>query len=385
MFAIIITAYNRAEPLRILLESLSKVKNCGEKVPLIISIDNYGTPDVNRIAEEYQWHLGEKKVIIRDHKLGLVSHFMWVGDQTSEFDHVIFLEDDLVVSPDLLLYSRQIIEFYENDDNVAAASLYNPILNEATGTKFYQVDDGYDVYFLQHPYWGNIWFKSKWKAFQEYMKDYSIKNEILPPNIAKWDKSFKKKYIQYLIETKRTVVLPRNSIVTNNGCPGLHNFREPTMYQNVIRLYCHDLRLVPLEESLSKYDSFNEIYPDILKKLNLSLAPYDFEVDLNGTRKLFNTEYVLTTRPVYNAVLRYTSQMKPVENGVLFNIVGNREVKLCKVSDLVEDASYYKMRKWNDIEKNYYIITSFSFLLLAIRKAWNYNMNRFKGYIKRNG
>lgn len=385
MLAIIITAYNRAEPLRILLESLSKVENNGEKVPLIISIDNHGTPDVNRIAEEFQWHLGEKKVIIRDHKLGLVSHFMWVGDQTSDYDHVIFLEDDLVVSPDLLTYSRQIIEFYENDDIIAAASLYNPILNEATGTKFYQVDDGYDVYFLQHPYWGNIWFKSKWEAFQEYMKTYKVNNVILPPNIAKWDKSFKKKYIQYLIETNRTVVLPRVSMITNNGCPGLHNFREPTMYQNVIRLKSHDLRLVRFEDSLSKYDAFYELYPEVFKGLNSSLAPYDFDVDLNGTRKVHNTEYTLTTKPVNKALLSYTSQMKPVENGVLFDVGGNQEVKLCKVANIKETSSYYKMRKWKDIENNYSIITSFGFLRFIVGRVWDYNKNRIIARFRKNG
>ena len=57
---------------------------------------------VNKIANDFNWRLGEKKVIIHTQKLGLRNHFIWVGDQTERFKNVIFLEDDLIVSPELL-------------------------------------------------------------------------------------------------------------------------------------------------------------------------------------------------------------------------------------------------------------------------------------------
>ena len=266
--AIVITAYNRAEALSDLLSSLKNVKPVEKvgNVPLVISIDNNGTPEVNKIAHDFSWHLGEKQVIIHPEKLGLVKHFIWAGDQTENYNHVIFLEDDLIVSPDLINYCTQLIEFYKEDNNVAAASLYNPILNEATGTKFYQVDDGSDVYFLQQPYWGNIWFKDKWKEFKKYLESYQENTEIIPSKVAHWKASFKKKYIQYLIECNRTVVTPRVSIVSNNGCAGLHNSDDPYMYQSVIRLDKNLYNFVNLCHSDSVYDAFEEIMPNILKK-----------------------------------------------------------------------------------------------------------------------
>ena len=141
MLAIVITAYNRALPLQSLLNSLNNIDNCGLNIPLVISIDNNGTKEVKKVAEEFNWKYGIKEIVIHNEKLGLVKHFIWAGNQTKRFENVIFLEDDLLVSPELVNYATQLISFYKDDDEVAAASLYNPILNEETGTKFYQLED----------------------------------------------------------------------------------------------------------------------------------------------------------------------------------------------------------------------------------------------------
>ena len=167
--AIVVVGYNRPKALEDLFLSLSKIETERE-VPLIISIDNKGTEAVNRLAEQYEWAHGPKEVIIHQQKKGLVKHFIWTGDQTEKYDVVIFLEDDLLVSPQIVNYVEKVAEFYEDDDRVAGASLYNPIINEITGGRFYQLDDGYDNYFLQQPYWGHVWFKKPWAEFHEYLK-----------------------------------------------------------------------------------------------------------------------------------------------------------------------------------------------------------------------
>lgn len=378
--AIVITAYNRAAALSDLLSSLKNVKPVDkvEKVPLIISIDNNGTSEVNKIAQDFTWHLGEKQVIIHPEKLGLVKHFIWTGDQTERYNHVIFLEDDLIVSPDLINYCSQLIEYYDDDDRVAAASLYNPVLNEATGTKFYQLDDGSDVYFLQQPYWGNIWFKNKWREFKIFMESYHEKPEILPSKVAGWKASFKKKYVQYLIESGRTVVTPRISIVSNNGCAGLHNSNEPYMYQTVIRLGKEKYDFIELGKSDAVYDVFEEVKPEILKKYNKNLSGYDFECDLNGTKHHIKKEYVLTSKRVKNSIFQYTSLMKPTEQGVVFNLLGNGEIALAKTTDVIEDVKYYRDRKFKDIQKNYSISTNSNTLRILWRMTKKYIMKKFK-------
>lgn len=282
MFGIVITAYNRPKSLFNLLNSLNNIRipaNFEEEIPLLISIDNCGTEEVNHIANSYDWKYGKKEVVIHNHKKGLVKHFIWAGDQTERYENVLFLEDDLLVSPEIIDYASHLINYYKNVEGVAAASLYNPILIEATGTKFYQIEDGYDVYFIQHPYWGNIWFGKFWKEFKSYLKTYSLKPDLLPSNIASWPESFKKIYIQFLVENNYTVVTPRISLVTNNGDSGLHS-GAMYAYQSNIQIYPKEYRFATPTQSLVKYDSYCELSQEFFKSQNVWLSNYEFDIDI---------------------------------------------------------------------------------------------------------
>ncbi len=358
MFGIVITAYNRPQSLKNLLLSLSKVympENLHHDVPLTISIDNNGTEEVNDIANSFEWKYGEKEVIIHSHKKGLVNHFIWVGDQTEKYENVLFLEDDLIVSPQIIDYVVKLIDYYKDSDTVSAASLYNPVLVEATGTKFYQIEDGYDVYFIQHPYWGNVWFGKYWKKFKEYLKTYSPNKEIMPPNIFAWTESFKKIFIQFLIESHLTVVTPRVSLVTNNGEPGLHS-GNMYAYQSNLQLFPKNYRFCPYDESEIKYDSFCELPEIFFKKKNQSLSKYEFDVDILGTREVFRKPFVLTTRPVRKSIMSFTSLMKPTELGVCLDIKGNQKVKIVKTEDVImHSKKFVRTRRFLDILKNYHI------------------------------
>lgn len=351
--AIVITGYNRADSMSNLLNNLLKIRT-EISIPLIISIDNGGTPELNKIVEEYQWPFGEKRVVIHNERLGLVNHFIWAGDQTEEFEHVIFLEDDLLVSPEIIHFSLKIIEFYEDIEEVAAASLYNPVLVEATGTKFYQLQDEYDVYFLQQPYWGNIWFKNKWKQFKEYLKTYEVKPDLIPANVASWDRSFKKKYIQFLVETGKTVVTPRISLVTNNGVEGIHG-GAMYAYQSQLQLETKSYKFPGIRQSKSRYDCFEEIESDILVHYNKELSNYDFVVDLLGTRTSYSKPYVLSMRKSNNPILSFSSLMKPTELSIVLNIRGDQKVVLSKREDILKQKSFERKRRYLDITKNYYI------------------------------
>lgn len=354
MIAIVITAYNRAEPLATLLNNLLSIKTDGDNIPLVISIDNNGTPEVNAVAEQFQWPFGKKEVIIHKEKKGLVKHFIWTGDQTERYDNVIFLEDDLFVSPEMYHYTKEMIEFYKDDDTVAAASLYNPILIEANGTRFYQIEDGFDVYFFQQPYWGHVWIRNKWIHFKEYLKTYQVNPDIIPSYIASWEKSFKKMYVQFLVETGRTVVTPRLSLVTNNGVAGLHSDSAMYQYQSPLILKRRLYRFPRPSESIAKYDAYFELDQDVFKIFNSETLKYDFEVDVNGIRKHYNKQYVLTTRKSKNPIVSFTSLMKPTELGCLLNNIGIGLV-LTESKDVVFDKSYERERRYKDISKNYYV------------------------------
>ena len=379
-FAIIVTAYNRADALRKLLLSLDEVRS-DLNISLIISIDNNGDFEVNKIANDFNWRLGEKKVIIHTQKLGLRNHFIWVGDQTERFKNVIFLEDDLIVSPELVNFSIDSVNYYHDEENVAGISLYNPMLCEFTGGKFYQNYDSFDIYFLQHPYWGNIWTRHKWDEFKSWLKSYELNQEILPQSVYNWkESSFKKVFIQYLIETDKYMVIPRISLLTNNGEIGLHNQYGFYQYQVVIMNERIDYRFCRLVDSKAVYDAFFEIKPEILKFYNNELKNYDFEVDLKGIRHNYTKDFVLTTRPNEGSIVSFSALMKPMENGVIYAAEGEGiflcNSKYINISDK-NNKKYDKELLVKDIDMNYVtdIRTSFRLLtkhvILKIRKVIN--------------
>lgn len=364
---IVITGYNRVDSMNNLLTNLLSIRTDIE-IPLEISIDNGGTPELNKIVSEFVWPFGEKTVTIHSEKLGLVKHFIWAGDQTERFENVLFLEDDLLVSPEVINYSIQLIDFYENDNNVAAASLYNPVLVEATGTKFYQLQDEYDAYFLQQPYWGNIWFKDKWREFKMYLETYEVKPDIIPNNIVAWERSFKKKYIQFLVETNRTVVTPKVSVVTNNGVAGIHG-GEMYAYQSQLQLEPKKYSFPTVEQSKSRYDCFVEIESDILASYNKELLKFDFCVDLLGTRTIYPKPYVLTTRDSKKPILSFSSLMKPTELAVVLNMKGDQRVVLTKREDIIFEKDFARKRRYRDILKNYYV---------GVWASWNISKDLIK-------
>jgi hypothetical protein len=322
---IIVTGCNRSHALKSLFESMLKlyVKPSME-IPLIISIDNEGTEDVNRVVHEYNWPFGPKEVIIHREKKGLVKHFLWVGEQTLKYEYVLFLEDDFIVSPDMVNYALQVIAFYKDDNRIAGASLYNAQYT-IKGLRFYQVEDGYDNYFFQHPYWGNVWFKNKWIEFQEYLKTYMEKKELLPLNIALWTESFKKIYIQYLIESGKTMVTPRISLVSNNGIAGLHDNDTIKLQAPLIATVNNKYRFSSYDQSLAKYDVFEEIYVDILKKMNPTLELFDFEIDTKCSKQKYTKPYVITyCFGSEHSVVAYSIAMKPIEIAIGLDIKGDK-------------------------------------------------------------
>lgn len=320
---IIISAYNRLHSLATLLGSMKRL-DCSQKVNLVISVDNKGTEAVNSLAKSFQWHLGEKEVIVHQEKLGLINHFIWIGDQTEKYDHVLFLEDDMFVSPMILEYAFQVIPKYEDDDRVAGCSLYNPLFC-LSGIAFDKVCDGYDNFFFQHPYWGNIWYKKKWEQFKEYLVNYKCKDDLLPLAVQTWRSgSFKKIFIQYLIEKNRTIVFPKTSLLTNMGEPGLHSNNKlefvqvPFELNNTTKKYYFST----FDESLCIYDAFEEYDTSLIKKYNPQLQNYNFVLDTKLNRNSYSSEYVLTTRQVNNALLTFSSGMKPFENNLILNVPG---------------------------------------------------------------
>ena len=112
---IVVVAYSRLNSLENLLDSLSKAQYDDDEVNLVISIDYSGQQDVYNLADSFDWKNGKKIIIRHDHNLGLREHVLYCGDLSLQYESVIILEDDLLVSPSFYLYSKAALEFYSNN------------------------------------------------------------------------------------------------------------------------------------------------------------------------------------------------------------------------------------------------------------------------------
>jgi hypothetical protein len=136
---------------------------------LVISIDRGGSDEVRHIANGCAWPHGAKEVMCREQHLGLVQHFFACGNFTEGFDGIIYLEDDLTVSPVFYAYAVQALSFYQHDDRVAGLSLFGLWFNGYTQQPFVPLADGSDAFFVQAPYTQGLAFtRAQWTHFEEW-------------------------------------------------------------------------------------------------------------------------------------------------------------------------------------------------------------------------
>lgn len=352
MFTIVITAYKRHQSLKRLLYSLSAVNPIDVSINLIISLEGGSSEEVKRIANEYSWKYGEKTVVLQKEQLGLVKHFIWAGDQTYKYGNVLFLEEDAIVSPLLFKCLQQMIPFYEDDKHVTSISLYNNLSSELTLRIFSQIEDGSDVFFFQHPYMGNLWFPKWWDEFKKWYSTYTPKSSGLPKKIISWNKSFKRIYIQFLVEKKLYVVYPRISLVSDSADTGLHVKRRINTRPHLLCGFS-PLRLIKIDDSCAIYDVFGDIEPRCLKRLNPKLNDYDFINDINALKDIAKDDIVLTCRKARKHIISFDGYYKPIETGAALNLQGDGLI-LCHASDIIESQSDYLNHCQEDDLRMYY-------------------------------
>ena len=338
--AIVIVAYNRPNSLRVLLNSLARSYFNSRNINLVISIDGGGPNSVKEVAENFVWEFGEKIIINYRRNLGLHKHVIFCGDLAFEYGSVIVLEDDLFVSPYFYEYACKSIGFYKPDNRVCGISLYSYNYNEHNKVPFIPIDDGNDVYFIQTASsWGQLWTCGQWKAFRAwYDKNINDKNlswDYLPEDVAMWpSSSWKKYFINYMVDTKKYMVFPRTSLTTNSGCIGTHAKRPSVNSQVPLISGKQGYRFSKLEESISVYDCYYEICSDSMKKIAPDLTKYEFEVDLLGSKPLgkVGSPYLLTSKESISPIKSYGLELLPIELNIAYNLDGTH-LSLTKTKD----------------------------------------------------
>ena len=222
-FAILLVCYNRVDSLKLLLKSLEKVDFNGRNdIDLIFSIDYSGNYNVARLAESYFWKYGNKRVIKYEKNLGLKKHVLTCGNFTREYEILVVLEDDLIVSESLYYFANQCGDFYEDERSVAGISLYSFEHNWIdTLFPFFPAKGESDVFFMKIAQsWGQVWQHRKWCDFLTWigkMSDNYETNASYPEPLNMWNpkSSWLRLHDIYCIECKKYFVYPYNSISTN--------------------------------------------------------------------------------------------------------------------------------------------------------------------------
>ncbi len=340
--AIVISAFNRPHSLARLLASVDKA-DYPTKAPLVISIDR-GNDRLNRevveLAERFEWRFGPKRVIEHAEHLGLVQHVFYGGGLAQEYGSVIFLEDDLAVSPDFYKYASQALTCYDRDDRIAGISLYALWFNGYTHYPFTPLSDDADAFFIQVPYTqGQAWSAAQWARFTDWRaagdrtlsRTDNVHEMFLHFDAADWFPVM----TQYVVETDRYYVYPRVSLTTGVGDAGTHFERATAFFQTPLQRAKNCFIFKPLDDSFAVYDSFLEIQPDRLDRLTDALRGYAYIVDLNATKspRHLHAPYVLTTRRVRAPIVSFGKAALPIEANVIDGVPGD-EIVLCRKEDV---------------------------------------------------
>ncbi len=317
--------YNRLTSLTRLLKSLEDAYYDGN-VELIISIDKSDSTDIEDFANMYQWKYGQKHIIAHNSNLGLRKHILSCGLLLKEYDALVVLEDDIVVSPNYYRYVVQCIEKYHDDDRIAGISLYNFSVNYHNNRPFLPMKSEYDVYFMNCAQsWGQVWMRKSWFAFYDWYQNNSDEFNLpyLPDSLNKWPKtSWLKYHTRYCIETNKYFVYPYYSLSTNNSDVGTHNQAKDTLFQVPFSYFeMKTYKLPEVEESVVKYDVFFE--PKFLAKY-LHLEEKDLCVDVNSTHNLIEKRFILSNKILnYKILDGFSLDFKPFEINIITNNKGN--------------------------------------------------------------
>jgi hypothetical protein len=273
----------------------------------------------------------------------LVEHVFFCGSLAREFGAIVRLEDDYFVSPVYYLYATQALSAYAADPRIAGISLYGLWFNGYSHLPFIPYPDVGDTYFLQTPWsQGQAYTADQWEAYTRWRESAGTHippespiHEVyahFPP-----DDWFPLK-TRYLAETNRFYAYPRESVCTNFGDAGTHFDRSTAFFQVPLQTRKRDFCFQPLDDTLAVYDSFLEMLPDRLTRLNPALAAFEIAVDLYGDKSepKINSPYVLTTRLCRAPLMSFGSGMQPLEANIAMNIPGT-DISLCRREDIRRD------------------------------------------------
>lgn len=326
--AIVAVGYDRADSMHRLLSSIGAACFAYDDIPLIISIDRGAhSEDVVKVAQEFQWNYGTKRIIRHSQRQGLRSHILQCGDLSQQYGAVIILEDDIAVSPWFYHYIDHAVPYYYGDEQIAGFALYSHQWNGYAKRFFEPVPHAADCYLGQYSVtWGQCWTDRQWMAFREWYGDGNrvlAANPSVPKEVTGWpETSWGKYFAHYLAEKNRYYLMPYHALATNFSETGQHEKAPDSRHQVALMMGKRDYRFLPSCELL-RYDMFFESC-DVSRYLGEEIRADGICVDLYGHKCDYGkARYILTTRTLpYERVRSYGLQMRPHELNIQYGIAG---------------------------------------------------------------
>ncbi len=335
-----IPVYNRVKAFKRLLKSLAYTRQPPNlTIELHFSIDD--SPEQKRIQQliaDFEWPFGNKYSYTREQHAGLNYNLLRCGRLALEYGHIVILEDDLFVAPEIWQGCQQLLAHACNAQ-IGGLGLYSYI----------RTDHQWPFYPLEAPYylqrvctWGQIFTAYQWEQFEHWLaKRFAATGQSIDQNMRKQkQKTWGTTFTEFLKDTGRYFIYASaRSLTTNFGTLGT-NVRRPTeenAFQTPLQLTAQSLTVPHLEETTAVYDAYFELLPDRMKRLNPHLEPYDFAVDLYGTKPLSAIEkpFLLSCKKATKPEMTFGRNLKPHELNIAYEIEG-RDFFLAKKENFQE-------------------------------------------------
>ncbi len=366
--AIVVIGYDRADSLRRLLGSISEAEYPSDDITLLISLDRSGKAEVEQTARNFIWKHGEKKVIVREKRMGLKAHILSCGNYADEYGSIIMLEDDLYVSPDYYNFASAALTHTAKDPQAGGVSLYNHRFNVFARLPFEAVDDGYDNWYFQFASsWGQAWTAEQWDGFRDWQEMHDgedLHDPGMPSDIAEWgDSSWLKYAIRYLVDTDKYFLYPRISETTNFADAGEHARDSVTDLQVPLRaVNRREFIFSTVEQSRARYDAFFENM-DLPHTSDLyGLKMRDGAAGRNTQDPLVYSTDILAYETVDSCGL----DLRPIDANILYRTSGHS----IYLYDLSKPKSGVKERK-RSLEKYFYPGINRKKIMNLIRDSFN--------------
>jgi hypothetical protein len=298
---------------------------------LYISCEKNVSWDVLAYVKTIDWKYGDYEIIIQREQLGVDQHNITCMSMAEKLDHVVILEDDLIVSPAFQEYLLKAYELIKAEKMMAGLSLYRYPIREANRFPFELIPNNEFVYYQQRASSKGCFYT--WEMVKPYLQfietfDNDYSEFHLPQNVLKWDNMvWEKSFYAYLQDSGKYLGFPRYSLTSDFADVGVHMKKQVHKYQHQSQLYLSNnfMEFKRLRDTENVYDAFYELDANVVKKLNPKLESLSLELDLYGTKDLskIKADYIISERKTSQMKQSWARSLKPEINNIICNYSGD--------------------------------------------------------------